>query len=101
MDKISFWALTTIIGLMISGFTFFLKKQINDIEKGIEKTRQDSIKARDDLNDRIAKVENKLQLTIEEMPYKYTLREDFIRAVTGLDAKLDKILDKIGGGKQC
>lgn len=99
MDKISFWALTTIIGLMISGFTFFLKKQINDIESGIEKTRQDSIRARNDLNDRIEKVEKKLQSTIEEMPYKYTLREDFIRAVTGLDAKLDKILDKISGGK--
>lgn len=100
MDKWGFWASTTVVGLMISGLIFFLKKQLSDIEKSIEKSRQDSLKARESLGDRIEKLEGKLQSTIEEMPYKYTLRDDFIRAVTGLDAKLDKILDKISEGKK-
>lgn len=97
MDEWVFWVGTTIIGLMISGLVFFLKKQFADLEKGNEKNRQESMQARKEINDRIDKLEIKLQSTIEEMPYRYTLREDFIRAVTGLDAKLDKILDKVGG----
>ena len=34
---------------------------------------------------------------IQEAPFKYTLRYDFIRAVAGFDAKLDKILDQLTG----
>lgn len=97
MDGWAFWISTTVIGLMISGLSFFMKKQIGDIEKSLEKSRLESEKARKDINERVSKLEDKLQATIEEMPYRYTLREDFIRAVTGLDAKLDKILDRIGG----
>lgn len=42
----------------------------------------------DSLGKRIEKVEN----TIQDMPYKYTLKEDFIRSMSAVDKKLDKIL---------
>lgn len=91
------WVSTAILSLMTGALAFFLKKQLGDIEKNIDKNHQDNLASHKNLNDRIDKLETKLQTTIEEMPYRYTLREDFIRAVTGLDAKLDKILDKVGG----
>lgn len=97
MEQWVFWGVTVVVGLMISGLAFFVKKLIQDVEKSNDKNYQESVKARAILSDRIDKLESKLQSTIEEMPYRYTLREDFIRAVTGLDAKLDKILDKVGG----
>ena len=37
----------------------------------------------------------KMDNFIQEAPFKYTLRDDFIRAVAGFDAKLDKILDQL------
>ena len=98
MDNWVYWLTTTIIGLMISGLGYFAKKQMADMERAVEKSRQDSERERKEIKERLNKVEGKLQATIEQMPYQYTLREDFIRAVTGLDAKLDRILDKIGGG---
>lgn len=39
----------------------------------------------------------KMDNFIQEAPFKYTLRDDFIRAVAGFDAKLDKILDQLTG----
>lgn len=91
------WVSTVVLGFILGALAFLMKKQLGDIERNIEKNHQDSLKALEAANDRIDKLEIKLQNTIEEMPYRYTLREDFIRAVTGLDAKLDKILDKVGG----
>lgn len=98
--KWAFWLATTIIGLMISGLVFFIKKQFSDLEKANEQIHADSVQAREKLNARIEKLEMKLQTTIEEMPYKYTLREDFIRAVSGLERKIDKILDALSAGKE-
>lgn len=100
MSNWTFWVATTVIGLMISGLMFFIKKQFTDLEKANERTHAESVKAREALNSRIEKLEVKLQTTIEEMPYKYTLREDFIRAVSGLERKIDKILDALSAGKE-
>lgn len=98
MDNWVYWITTTIIGLMISGLGYFAKKQMADMERSLDKIRQENDRERREAKERLDKVEGKLQATIESMPYQYTLREDFIRAVTGLDAKLDRILDKVGGG---
>ena len=40
-------------------------------------------------------LKRELNQFIQEAPFKYTLRDDFIRAVAGFDAKLDKILDQL------
>lgn len=92
------WISSAILGLLIGTLSFLSKKQLTDIERSVERISEEGRIARKQINDRVDRLESKLQSTIEEMPYRYTLREDFIRAVTGLDAKLDKILDKVGGG---
>ncbi len=40
-------------------------------------------------------VEEKLNRVIEEMPFKYTKQEEFIRAMATVDKKLDKVLDRL------
>lgn len=91
------WALPLIFSLLIGALGFFLKRWINDVKESqerIHKENQESIKK---TNERVDKLEEKLQATIEQLPYQYTLREDFIRSVSGLERKLDKILDKMDG----
>lgn len=97
MSQWGFWIVTTVATLVLGMLGYFVKKQIADIAGSITKIQDEHEKARLELTQRVEKLEDKLQDNIESMPYRYTLREDFIRAVTGLDAKLDKILDKVGG----
>lgn len=91
------WVITTAVGLMIAALAYFLKKQISDLVHSIEKNHQENLKAHKDINERVDKLENKLNGTLEELPLRYTLREDYIRTMMGFEAKLDKILDRIGG----
>ena len=44
------------------------------------------------------KVEEKLDRFITELPFKYTLKDDFVRTVARMDNKLDKILDRLNPG---
>ena len=61
--------------------TEFVQERIDEVEK----------KASADTKALAEKMDN----FIQEAPFKYTLRDDFIRAVAGFDAKLDKILDQL------
>lgn len=75
----------------------------------LAQTRAEQFDQRDKrLQERIDEVEKKeaadtkalaekMDNFIQEAPFKYTLRDDFIRAVAGFDAKLDKILDQLTG----
>ena len=40
-------------------------------------------------------VEEKLNRTIEEMPFKFTKQDDFLRAMAAVDKKLDRVLEKL------
>ena len=44
------------------------------------------------------KVEEKLDRFITELPFKYTLKDDFVRTVARMENKLDKILDRLNPG---
>ena len=48
------------------------------------------------MNSQIKRID-KLEDTIRDMPYKYTLKEDFIRSMSAVDKKLDRILAALGG----
>ncbi len=38
-------------------------------------------------------VEEKLNRVIEEMPFKFTKQDDFLRAMANVDKKIDKVID--------
>ena len=51
-----------------------------------------------DLLEQLKKVEEKLDRFITELPFKYTLKDDFVRTVARMENKLDKILDRLNPG---
>lgn len=74
---------------------FLLKRELSQMDQR-HKSLTDQIKA----VEREAKaanreVEEKLERFIAELPFKYTLRDDFIRTVASMEHKLDKILDQL------
>ena len=76
VEEYVFWAVTGAVGLLISALAFFVKR-------GMDKKEQDK---------RITEVEDKLNNTINQMPFLYTLREDFIRSSAQQTQKLDQII---------
>ena len=83
------WIIQTLTMLGVGVIGFLLKQFITQIRNDIKKH-----------TDRIDGLEDKLNATIQSLPYNYVLREDFIRAQANVDKKLDKIIDQIAGIKQ-
>lgn len=78
---------TVIVGVI----AFLLKRELNQFDSKICSLENND----KELAEKIDKLE-------KELPYKYTMRDDFIRATTNIDQKLDRIsdkIDKIGGAK--
>lgn len=88
-NKYVYWVITTVVGLMVGAIGFFVKKTMEKSEKRI--SAQEA---------RTREVEDKLNNTIKDLPFLYTLREDFIRAQANHDRKLDQIITLLtrGGG---
>ena len=88
-NKYVYWVITTAIGLMVCAIGFFVKRTLDKNEKRM--TAQEA---------RTRDVEDKLNKTIADLPFLYTLREDFIRAQANHDRKLDQIITLLtrGGG---
>lgn len=72
----------------------------------IEKLQKENLSRQDGLQHHIEEVqreaaaashevEEKLDRFISDAPFKYTLRDDFIRTVASMENKLDKILDQL------
>ena len=81
VEEYVFWAVTGAIGLLISALTFFVKRGMD--KKDARDKEQDK---------RITEVEDKLNNAINQMPFLYTLREDFIRSNAQQNQKLDQII---------
>ena len=81
VENYIYWAVTGAIGLLISALAFFVKRGMD--KKDARDKEQDK---------RIAEVEDKLNNTISQMPFLYTLREDFIRSNAQQNQKLDQII---------
>lgn len=89
MDAQVWWIVTTVLTLLVSVTGYLLKRSVGQLEKHS-----------DEQDKRIAATESRLNETINQMPYLYTLREDFIRAQANTDRKLDdiiKLLSRRGG----
>lgn len=83
------WIITGVVGALCGAVVFFLKRGLDKTEKRLEK--QETM-TRD--------LEEKLNKTISDMPFLYTLREDFIRSTANHDRKLDQIISLLtGSGK--
>lgn len=107
------WIIQTVFALGLGVIGYFLK----DLKKGIEnqlsglnskidtlkeKVEQDNKELEDRLDKRIKCIEERHEdLQRELIAYRehvnknFTLKDDFIRAISGIDRKLDKITDLI------
>jgi len=94
------WLPSALFTLTVGIIGFFLKRtmksfedkmaeQREDFHKEMESIRKDFKESMDTLGHRVERLED----TISEMPYKYTLKEDFIRSMSAVDKKLDLILE--------
>lgn len=110
MEQWGFWIATTVLTLLIGALGWFIKKQISDIMCGAAQNREDfsaqmkqtradfQSKMEDIRNDFKEALENqdrrleKIESAINDMPYKYTLKEDFIRSMGMVEKKLDQII---------
>ena len=109
------WLPASIFSVVVGIIAFFLKKTYANFETKMSEMRKDSDEKmsclredfqqeskaiREDfrisMNSQIKRID-KLEDTIRDMPYKYTLKEDFIRSMSAVDKKLDRILAVLGG----
>ncbi len=90
------WIIQGITGLAIGIIGWYMKRDRDALDKKIEKQ-----------GDRISQLEKDMK----QMPFVYTTREDFLRAITSLesnikstetklDNKLDKVLDRLAKMKE-
>lgn len=86
-NKYVFWAITGAIGALCSAVAYFVKRNQDKMEKRMAAQEQ-----------RTREIEEKLNKTISDMPYLYTLREDFIRSTANHDRKLDQIISLLAKG---
>lgn len=74
---------------------FLLKRELNQMDARDKRLQERVDAVEKKAEARIEALEDKVEKTINDMPFKFTLRDDFIRAVAGFDNKLDKILDQL------
>ncbi len=102
MESWIVWAVQGVIGLALGLIIYFLKRLINQLEAEtarIEKAFREGLQrvennAKEDVG-RVEKRVDTLEAKFERLPLDYATKEEFIRVSTGLDNKMDKILDKI------
>lgn len=90
MDK-WIWIVQLIITIIIGVIAYFLKETKNSIDKDIQDNKKDIQENKTEINT-IRKEFNDFK---ENMPFHFVLRDDFIRSITNIDKKLDKIYDTI------
>ncbi len=111
------WAVPTVFSIVIGVIAFFAKRTINKRDKareakdakweqdqqemkklitdGFKTFREENEKRHCKTEDRIGKVEERLNETLRQLPEKYTLREDWMRFSSKIDIKLDNIQESI------
>lgn len=115
VGEIAWWAIGIVVTIIIGVIAYYLKwerqqqdkqntamleamsKLSSDFDMGLDKIRHEMTETQNASNKRVEKLEQKLNDFIEAAPYKYTLRDDFIRALGGVELKLNKILDNLAG----
>lgn len=119
MNDWIFWVVTFAAGLLITIVGFFCKKLLSDQSASMQQLRADHAEdmkqvradftsamqtmqkgfqaAQEERDKRMERLECRLQEALDGMPYKFTLKDDFIRTMNQVNNKLDKVLDKLSG----
>jgi hypothetical protein len=91
-DKYIFWLIQFIVGGILS----LVGKLLWDIKKGFEKNAEATSKKLDSLeeslNSRVSELEREFLTYKAKLPFMYVLREDYLRHISDIGNKLDKIL---------
>ena len=97
MDSWIIWASQLIITLLIGAITFFLKRTLDKFEAGMKQqsTQLEQMDAKH--TKEAADLRKELSDLKADLPLVYVLREEFLRVMNNVDAKLDKLLYRTGG----
>lgn len=89
------WGIQSAVMLGIGAIGYFLKQNSKKIDERIDQNELKIEKMDEKIDGKVNALEEKLSNLKEELPEKYVLRDDFIRATSNIDQKLDKIYDMI------
>lgn len=95
MNSFLTWGIQTGATLVFGALTFFIKRSLDKIEKSIETNEKKIIETNKENEEKFAKIAETINKLKEDLPKEYVLRDDFIRATSNIDQKLDKIYDII------
>lgn len=84
--------LTAAIGIIV----YFLRDLKSSNDKKQDQQDTEISKVRDDLTGEVDKIRDDLTKIITSLPHTYVLRDDFLRAITCLEMKVDTIARDIG-----
>ena len=100
------WGIQSAILLMIGSIGYFLKQNSAKIDERFERNEcciekvDEKVEALEGkIETKFEVLEEKLSNLKEELPKEYVIRDDFIRAMSNVDQKLDKIYDIITSKK--
>ena len=85
------WIIQTIIMLGIGALAYFIK----DLKKSIDGKIEKNIKDIDSNTEKIENLEEKFSDYKETVAMRYVQKDEFIRAISNMDRKLDKIYDRV------
>lgn len=85
------WILQTITMLGVGAIGWFIKQTVAQARATQEKHEKQLAELEDKQEKRVRDIEDKL----EQLPYLYVLRDDFIRAVANIDSSITRLGDKL------
>lgn len=91
------WLIQTATMLGIGVIGYFIKDTNDKIQ---ERIKQNEIKI-NKTDEKLENLEQKFNDFKAELPTKYVQKDDFIRAMSNVDTKLDKIYDLVAIKKGC
>ncbi len=74
-----------------------MKQMRNDFTEAMQTMQKSFQAAQEERDKRMEKLENRLQDALDGLPYKFTQKDDFVRAMNQVNNKLDKVLDRLSG----
>ncbi len=102
MDAWVMWVVQSVVVLGEGAIGYFLKQLIGQFKSEIlrlaKELQSGLLRVETALKEDVARIEKRvdtLEAKFERLPLDYATKEEFIRVSTGLDNKMDKILDKI------